>query len=121
MAVSVSFGSSSPSVFGHNYDQSQQRQRHAAQSRDSDTSSDSFIPQTLVLGLFLLIFGVQVVVNMVNVRRVRVRRVGERGRERHDDANVDGNRDLGGAEAERQGGGEQDSGNRSEEVSRPAA
>ena len=118
MAVSVSFGSSSLSVFGHSYDHGQHRQRHVAQSRDSDTSSGTFIPQTLVLGLFLLIFGVQVAVNMVNMRRARRRRVGGRERERRIDVNVDRNNDDE-TEAERQRG-EQDGVNRHEEDTRPA-
>lgn len=121
MAVSVSFGSSSSSFFGRNYDHGEHRERNPTESRDSDTSSDMYIPQTLVLGLFLLIFGVQVAVNMVNVRRVRRRRVGGRERERHIDVNVDRNRDGGAeAEAERQGS-EQDGVNTSQEEARPAA
>lgn len=66
MSVSVSFGSA-PSTFD--------RQRPVPQQRNSN--SQTYLPQTLVLGLFLLIFGAQIAVNMAQMRRVQRRRLGE--------------------------------------------
>jgi len=66
MSVSVSFGSA-PSTFN--------RQREQIPQRDS--SSATYLPQTLVLGMFLIIFGAQIAVNMAQVRRAQRRRLGE--------------------------------------------
>lgn len=66
MSVSVSFGSA-PSTFD--------RQRPVPQQRSFN--SQTYLPQTLVLGLFLLIFGAQIAVNMMQMRRVQRRRLGE--------------------------------------------
>ena len=66
MSVSVSFGSA-PSTFD--------RQRPVPQQRSPNTQT--YLPQTLVLGLFLLIFGAQIAVNMAQMRRVQRRRLGE--------------------------------------------
>lgn len=82
-----------------------------------------YIPQTLVLGLFLLIFGAQVAVNMVHVRRVRRGRVGEGERGRQVDDNVDRDRDRDvWREPEREEQGEQDGVDRADQEDvRPAA
>lgn len=40
--------------------------------------TETYIPQTLVLGMFLLVFAGHIAVNMVQVRRVRQRRLEER-------------------------------------------
>lgn len=74
MSVSVSFGSA-PSTFDRH-----DRQRIPSQKRGS--GSETYLPQTLVLGMFLIIFGAQIAVNMAQVRRVQRRRLGERDRNR---------------------------------------
>lgn len=117
MSFSFSFGSSS-SVLGHSYNHGQRQQRLSAQNSNPDGRAATYIPQTLVLGLFLLIFGAQVAVNMVHVRRVRRRRVGAREGGRQVNINVDRDRDAGG-QPERGRQGEQNREDR-EDV-RPAA
>lgn len=68
MSVSVSFGSASS--------------RRNARGLPSQEDTETYIPQTLVLGMFLLIFAGHIAVNMVQVRRVRERRVEERNANR---------------------------------------
>lgn len=70
MSVSVSFGSA-PSTFDR------QRERIPPQR---DSSSATYLPQTLVLGMFLIVFGAQIAVNMAQVRRVQRQRLGEGAR-----------------------------------------
>lgn len=68
MSVSVSFGSASS--------------RRNARGIQPQEDAETYIPQTLVLGMFLLIFAGHIAVNMVQVRRVRQRRVEERNANR---------------------------------------
>lgn len=68
MSVSVSFGSASS--------------RRNSRGLPSQEDTETYIPQTLVLGMFLLIFAGHIAVNMVQVRRVRERRVEERNANR---------------------------------------
>lgn len=68
MSVSVSFGSASS--------------RRNARGIQPQEDTETYIPQTLVLGMFLLIFAGHIAVNMVQVRRVRQRRVEERNANR---------------------------------------
>ncbi|RAL01588.1 putative ATP-dependent protease (CrgA), partial [Aspergillus ibericus CBS 121593] len=60
MSVSISFGSApSPASDG----------RHRAQNEESE----AYIPQTLVLGIFLALFATQMAINVVQIRRARRR------------------------------------------------
>ncbi|PYH74456.1 uncharacterized protein BO88DRAFT_400132 [Aspergillus vadensis CBS 113365] len=61
MSVSISFGSPRPV-------DPDRRQR--VQSQDS---GGSYIPQTLVMGIFLAIFATQMAINVVQIRRARRR------------------------------------------------
>lgn len=70
MSVSVSFGSSSGQ---------QTRQRTPS---NQESSTETYVPQTLVLGMFLIILAGQIAVNMAQVRRMRGRRMAERERDR---------------------------------------
>lgn len=64
MSVSVSFGSATP--------------RRSPRGMAAQEDTETYIPQTLVLGMFLLVFAGHIAVHVVQVRRVRQRRLEER-------------------------------------------
>ncbi|RAL11627.1 uncharacterized protein BO97DRAFT_425291 [Aspergillus homomorphus CBS 101889] len=64
MSVSISFGSARPSEIPS---------EELGPTRDSEM----YIPQTVVMGIFLAIFAAQMAINVIQIRRARQRGVAE--------------------------------------------